>query len=338
MKRIIIGAAVAVFAGACNLAAEDAASSQSALSELGAAAEQFQQRVQEFIGDDASGADTGSLAATQAALTQQVQQEADAFTAAFNAHDAAAAAALWSPEGSYVDADGVEYKGREAIREMYVMLFAECPEAEASVEVSEVRMINLNTATEHGRMTVTWTADEPPTSGRYIATHVKQGDEWVMVNVQDLPEDVIDKYAALADLDWLVGTWQAALSNTILNTAFRWIGTDGFLHRNWHLYLGDVMVKEGVELIGWDPDTQQIASWAFSSDGGLGKSVWTPDEGGWVIATEGTLVDGTPYTATIFMSRVDDDTVNMTSYARSVGDVALPDTPEVTAKRLVESD
>src|SRR5215471_6126836 len=46
------------------------------------------------------------------------------FIAAFNKGDARAVAAFWTPDATYVDQAGREYKGREAIQQLYEKVFA----------------------------------------------------------------------------------------------------------------------------------------------------------------------------------------------------------------------
>jgi hypothetical protein len=52
-------------------------------------------------------------------------KRAEEFIAAFNRGDAKALATLWTEDGRYVDPNGVEVKGREALEKMYEALFAE---------------------------------------------------------------------------------------------------------------------------------------------------------------------------------------------------------------------
>ena len=49
------------------------------------------------------------------------------FIAAFNKGDAKAVAAFWTPDATYVDQVGREYKGREAIEKLYEKVFAARP-------------------------------------------------------------------------------------------------------------------------------------------------------------------------------------------------------------------
>jgi hypothetical protein len=45
----------------------------------------------------------------------------------------------------------------------------------------------------------------------------------------------------------------------------------------------DQSETDGWEIIGWDPDRQQIRSWIFDSNGGFGESTWANDGEHWLI-------------------------------------------------------
>ena len=277
---------------------------------------------------------TLDVAAITAAVEQQVQREVQEFVRAYNAHDAKAIAAEWSPHGTYTDQDGTVYKGREAIEKLYQDAFAENPEAQVAVEVQDVRLINAFTAIERGTTTMTAKPGAEPVSDRYIATHVRKGSEWVMVSVEDLPDAVREEYAVLKDLEWLVGTWRASTGGLSIVMTVTRIGDGPFFQRAWTTQAGTNVLVQGVQVIGWDPELRQVASWTFDSRGNTDKGLWSPEENGWSLNCKGMLVDGTPFKATYLMAKSSDNALTIDSMNRCAGDVALPDVAQLVLTRV----
>ncbi len=276
---------------------------------------------------------TLDVAGITAAVKQQVQREVQEFVRAYNAHDAKAIAAEWSPHGTYTDQDGTVYKGREAIEQLYQDAFAANPAATVAVAVDEVKLINAFTAIERGTTTVSAKPGAEPTTEQYIATHVRHGTDWVMVSVEDLADSTLDQYAVVQDLAWLVGTWQASTGGLRTAMAITRVGDGPFFQRTWTAWADTNVLVQGVQVIGWDPELRQVASWTFDSRGNTDKGLWSPEENGWAIECSGMLVNGTPFSATYRMTRTDDDTISIKSMNRRAGDVALPDMPALSLTR-----
>ena len=278
-------------------------------------------------------AEEGRAGELRTAVEQRVREEIAVFTKAFDAHDAGAVAALWAPSGTYETADGTVYTGREEISRTYADLFDKYPQARCAVELLGVRIVNPSTVLEYGLSTLYLDANAQPDTSHYTATHVRQGDTWVLVNVQDLPAGELSQYDAFRDLDWLVGSWRAVRSNLVLTTEFSWLG-DGFLERRWATTLDDAPIAQGLQIIGWDPASSTVNSWAFDSHGSMSSALWTPDDRGWSVTTHGTLVDGTPFAAAYRMRSVDENTLAIISHGRTVGGAALPELGEFELRRV----
>ncbi len=271
--------------------------------------------------------------ALRAVLERQVRKEVKQFEQAFNAHDAKAVAAQWSPQGVYLDSLGTEYKGRENIEKLYAAFFAEYSNAQAVTTVEDIRVVNAFTAVEQGSTAVTLVPGSDPQVGRYIATHVRQGRTWLMVSVEDLPDARQDAANAVQDLAWLIGTWHATSPLLSMETSYQYVSDGAFLQRTWITRAGTNVISQGVQLIGWDPETAQLASWTYDALGSVDKGLWLPDAQGWEIKATGALRDGTPFSATYLMQRTGDNSLTVSSINRCVGDVALPELPELTFTR-----
>lgn len=79
----------------------------------------------------------------EAALTTRIA----ALESAFNARDAAAISALFSPQGDAIIGDGARTSGREALRELQISFFAELPPAcRLDIEVTSTRLLAVDLA------------------------------------------------------------------------------------------------------------------------------------------------------------------------------------------------
>src|SRR5262249_58848070 len=78
-----------------------------------------------------------------------------AFIAAYDKGDAKAVAAFWTPDATYVDPDGREHKGREAIEKMYEQVFADNKGAKLAIHVTALKQLTPDVALEDGVTEVT---------------------------------------------------------------------------------------------------------------------------------------------------------------------------------------
>jgi uncharacterized protein (TIGR02246 family) len=281
-----------------------------------------------------AGADEPSKADQQAA-EKEIRAAAASFAEAFKKRDAEAIAAYWTPDGVYVNEVGQKISGRKSIQSEYETLFKDCPaELEIRIETDSVRLVSADTAIEEGRAALT---PQPSGAGRvmsgYHAVHVKQGGRWLIAELRDTRIDVPPHTGSLQDLDWLVGTWRASNDKTSVVVKCRWVENNRFLFRSNTVIESGKATADGFEVIGIHPSTQRITSWSFNADGSHSVGVWSPMDGGWAVDSVGVMEDGSPNTATNVLSRTDDDSLTWKSVERSVGEVLLPDMPEVTLKR-----
>ena len=270
----------------------------------------------------------------QQAAEKEIRAGAQAFVAAFDKGDATALAALWTADGIYVNEDGVRFQGRKSIQQEYETLFQSIPDVRLQMEVDSIRLINADTAIEEGRAAI---SPQPPGAvrvmSRYTAVHVRQDDRWLMADVRDTRVELPPDPGPLEDLQWLVGTWSVANKDAQVEVNCRWIQNQQFLERTHAVTESGKETSGGLEIIGVDPSTGRITSWSFTSDGGHAVGIWAPRENGWTIQSIGVMKDGTPTSATYFLSRKDNDTLLWKSGDRTVGDALLPDSDEVTLKR-----
>jgi uncharacterized protein (TIGR02246 family) len=279
----------------------------------------------------------GPVATEQAAVAEDpdlaaLRKSAASFAEAFNRGDAAAVAALWTPDGEYVDDRGRKFVGREAIEQGYAAFFAENPKSTLRLEIEALRLLSANTAMEDGQASVESPAGAAPTLSQYSVVHVKVDGRWLMASVRDthVAESTRDN---MADLGWLIGSWTAEEHGVKTESECRWIGDKSFIERKYTTTGLDGAQTTGLQIIGFNAQDDQVHSWNFSPDGSFAVGVWSPIEDGWQASVTGATADGTPTTATNRLQRLDDNAYVWQSVERSLGDTAIPDTDEVVIRR-----
>lgn len=255
------------------------------------------------------------------------------FSEAFNSQDAKRVAALWTKDGEYSSGTGELIVGQPAIESDYKAFFESHPNLKIRVQIDSLRLLGSTTAIEDGRTFLEPTLPGAPPFARYTAIHVKEGSTWKMASVRELPVAIPAARRQIADLDWLVGKWVAEEHGSVSESTFEWAADKNFLKRTYTITHHDKTKTSGIQIIGYSPSSGQIQSWSFSSDGSIAIGVWTPEENGWAASVRGITIDGTETFAVNLLTRLDDNAQCWQSIGRRIGDVALPDTPEVILKR-----
>lgn len=275
-----------------------------------------------------------------AAVTPEDKALAEPFTAfvqAYNAQDAQALAALYTEDAAVVDSSGEATRGREAIAAMYAQGFAEAPGLKIEASVETVRKLTPDVAQAEGESRLSGGgAGEAPEVSRFSALLLKRDGKWVLAELRDYPAPEADltPYDRLRDLEWMVGDWVDESDNARVTASVRWADNQSFLVRTYGVEVPGEKPKTGTMFIGWDPQTGQVKSWLFDSEGGHGEGLWTrAGDGQWVVKAHGVLRDGRPTSATQIHTILNKDSVKTASIDRTIGGEIAPDIPEVVMVR-----
>jgi uncharacterized protein (TIGR02246 family) len=265
-----------------------------------------------------------------------VRASAEAFAEAFNRGDAAGVAALWTSDGSLIDAAGAVFQGRTAIEAQYAALFKKHPGARIEIAVARVEFPTKTMAIEDGFTRVASDASGTAGIGRYTAVHVLEDGRWLMAAVREssLPPPSGD--AHMNDLQWLIGVWQSKSEEGIARWTFRWIADRRFIQCDYSVEKDGRLASSGTQIIGWDPHSRQVRSWSFESAGGHRTGVWTATPDGWRIDGDGVLADGAPTSSRELLRRSpgNKEALGWRSVSRTPGSSDLSDTSEVILDRL----
>jgi uncharacterized protein (TIGR02246 family) len=269
--------------------------------------------------DDDKAKPASDHSADEAAIRANIEK----FVKAYNAGDAKAIAALFTPDGDAWDKEGNEAEGREAIAKTFAKIFEETPGRKLEVFVESIKFIGADLAFETGTTKET-EPNEPPDIDRYTVLHVKRDGKWQMALARDEEGPPPGAHEQLQPLAWLVGEWVDDGGSTVVRSTCRWSEDKNFLLQDFRLEISGRDAMNVNQRIGWDPLRKRIRSWVFDSEGGFGESTWTRDGDDWTIRATGVRPDGTTGSATNTLIRNGNDGYIWRSRDRIVADDVQP--------------
>jgi uncharacterized protein (TIGR02246 family) len=252
-------------------------------------------------------------AAAEQPSVAEIRDMLTGYLRAFNRHDAAAAASHWAPTAENVNLDSGEVTaGREAVQAVFTSLFTTEPATTIDIDVASIRPVRDDVAVIDGVSRVAY-ADGEVMGSRFSAVAVRHEGRWLFESVREASsEKVTGSPRPLDELAWLVGCWENVGPGVIAGARCDWAPGGAFLVR-WHTVqaadvpaerprAGDAAIpgllpatgvtpRELTEIIGFDPERQEIHSWIFSSDGRFGEATWRRDGNAWAIKVEGRGID-----------------------------------------------
>jgi uncharacterized protein (TIGR02246 family) len=272
-------------------------------------------------------------AAPQSPDELAIVSAAKEFEKAYNAHDAKAVAALFTPDAEIVGEDGNVAHGGDQIAAVFAAIFEENPDAKTEVAVDSIRFVAPTVAIEDGFTTVTHQPNEPAERSKYVVVHVKQDGKWLMASARDLPDELGASDEQLKQLSWLIGEWVDESPDAVVHTSYRWADNNSFILGQFEAKIGGRPAISGSQRIGWDPQAKKLRTWAFDSEGGFTQGLWTRDGDRWIIKQTGVNRDGKTASATNILTQISQDRASIQSRDRVVGDEVTDDVGEVILVR-----
>jgi uncharacterized protein (TIGR02246 family) len=265
---------------------------------------------------------------------QTIRETVAVFADAFNKGDMAAFSELWASDAEYINEAGTATHGREAIATLFKRYLDAHKGARISLKVTSIRPLSENVALQDGTSALhesSGTVDE----GRYTAIWVKTDGKWRLRSARDLPSASSDVAAGspLKELKWLVGNWEA--EKGALKLSVRQTLNQAFLAVDYKAKAGDGEMTV-MQLVGFDPLTNQIKSWTFDSLGGYSEGLWRRDGNTWTAEVAGVLPNGETGTAINSIRYVDDNTFIFQVRDRVIGGQPIPNS-ELKATRKAAS-
>jgi uncharacterized protein (TIGR02246 family) len=277
------------------------------------------------------------LATTALADEAAIKQSIAAYADAFNKQDLETVIGYWSQNGVHVDREtGERTEGREAIKADLAGTFEASQGATLAGRVNRVRMVKPDVAHVDGEVVLSLPG-ENPTSTIFSAILVNQNGKWMIDTIEESPAPVpSDNYEALAELDWMLGEWVDDGGDIQVNTKVSWAANGAFMLRSFVVTTADDLVRQGTEVIGWDPRSGEIRSWSFQSDGSFGDGTWSKNGEDWIVKASQTLPDGRAASGTYIFSKQGDDQISVRLIGHMIEGEPQPSGEGTTLKRVAE--
>jgi uncharacterized protein (TIGR02246 family) len=254
----------------------------------------------------------------------------------YSSANAEGLADLFLDDGSIIDPDGKTTRGKAAIAEMYSAAFQEARDLKVDAKVLEVRFLTPDVARVEGQSQLSSATGDASEFNGFSALLVRGDGKWRIAEIREYaaPPADVTPYERLRDLEWMVGDWVDESDNNRVQSSVRWADKQSYLIRTYHVELQGVKASSGTMFIGWDPQSGQIKSWVFDSNGGHGEGLWTrTGEKEWVVKAQGVLRDGRPSSATQIHTIINKDSVKTSSIDRIIGGQLAPDIVDIVMVR-----
>jgi uncharacterized protein (TIGR02246 family) len=261
-----------------------------------------------------------------------LRSEADDYCKAYARGDAKTIANMWTPDGTYTDANGLELKGRPEIEKYFASGFKQCGAQPLDISIESIRFPRNDVAIEEGTCRVV----KGPASGiksRYMVVHVKENGQWLQAAVTESEPPQETSRDSLKDFNWLIGSWTAKGPKGTMHLKANWVGDDKFIHCSYATDDSSNPKSEQMQIIGWSPISRQVISWHFDKRGGYGYGHWLKDGQSFIEKATGVEPDGTTSSSINTLHKLTDNSFTWRSTGRVFGNNTLADTPEITVTR-----
>jgi uncharacterized protein (TIGR02246 family) len=272
-------------------------------------------------------------------LVDELKKVSAAYAQAFNKRDYAALADQWTARAELVEG-GARLRGRDTIVESIKMWRERHPEASLTIQLQDIEPVAEPIARVSGVMRFTKQPGATPVESRFTALRVKEGTAWRLAESKVTPAHV----AALDDLDWILGTWQAEVPDraTIQITYEKALGGYAIVGRT------KITPKPGkaallpngieaLEVIHADRDAALIRSWVFDSTGARAEGYFEFDGTSFEKVMSGTPSDavrGRRASWVQVIAPAGDGKVTTHMIERTIDGVGLPDAQPLTFKKI----
>ena len=110
-----------------------------------------------------------------------LQEQNEAFVAAFNRGDIKAVAEAYAPDADFLSAQGQRVKGRDALEKYFAKRFAESKGLKLQHSDSSIRFLKPDVAIADGTWEITGRPEGNPARGHYTAILMKRDGQWLIV-------------------------------------------------------------------------------------------------------------------------------------------------------------
>jgi uncharacterized protein (TIGR02246 family) len=259
-----------------------------------------------------------------------------AFAKIYESANAKALAELFLDESMIVDPDGNATRGKAAVAAMYEEAFKENPGLKLESSVQDIRFLTPDLVRVEGKARLSVSRGDAAEFTGFTTLLARRDGKWRIAEIHEYaaPAEEVSPYERLKELEWMVGEWVEEGDKANAHSTVRWADNQSFLLRTYSIEVQGEKPSTGTMIIGWDPQSGQIKSWLFNSEGGHGEGLWTrTSDKEWVVKATGVLRDGRPTSATQIQTMINKDSVKVSSIDRIIGGVVAPDLIDIVMVR-----
>lgn len=258
-----------------------------------------------------------------------------AYEAAYAKADAAALAAFFTDDAEYTSDDGQTFSGKAAIEETLKGAFAVNKGSKIAIAADTVKVLTPEVVVEKGSTLVTSKSGEE-SGALYTAVYVKKDGKWKISQLVETPQADTSPAEQLAELGWLIGSWQEADKDAglTIHSTYQWAKGGNFISRNVTVKRGEEAILEGWQIIGWDPVAGGIRSWTFDEEGGYAEGRWTREGQRWLVRESGYSSDGSRTSADQTIAKASDDKLFWQSDNRTLDGDPQPSIARIEITRV----
>lgn len=259
----------------------------------------------------------------------------DSLLAAHQRGDARSFAALFTPDGEYIDADETVLHGRKAIADDFTTVFHESPDLSLKLEVISVRSIARNILAADCTTRLQKSEETAAVLGRCRILCVREADVWQIASLQEWDEvdHPVSHHNQVARLDWMLGDWIGEGRHSQVHFSCRWDESGNYLLREFSIDVAGDKALSGTQRIGYDPMNEHLKMWGFDSNGGFSEGCFHRDGDRWMITTSGVTPDGQLAAATMTFQPIDEHRMICETIDRFIGGQRIADSENLTLVR-----
>lgn len=263
-----------------------------------------------------------------------VRKASAAYADAYNERDYAALAAQWATQAELVEGD-LRIVGRDAIVASIRGWLERHPQAKLAVTVTGVEQVAGPLARVRGSLAFTKRPGEKPVASPFVSLRVLEDGAWRLAESIVAPNHA----AALDELGWLVGTWQATDAKEGTTVELRYekaAGGEALVGRTITRPKQGAVI-EALDVIHADRATGAVRSWLFDSTGARAEGVFSADGTSFNRSFTGTPAAGTGSGRTAWTQVLvpgGDGRFTLQSIERSIDGQPLPDKAPLHFKKL----
>ncbi len=248
-----------------------------------------------------------------------------------------ALSSLWTADGLYVDADGNTSRSRDAIEKRFDTVFKLKGPQLYELIPEAVRIIAPTAARADGIVKPKGTAGATAET-RFLMLFTKENGQWLISSASEIPLTSAassgGESLSIKDLDWLVGKWSAERDGNTVQLTAQWLPNKNFINCTYEIHKVNQPVQMDYQIIGWDPERDQLSSWSFLANGGTGTGRWFKRGGKWLVESCATEPDGSVSSAVNVIDPTNPSSFVFQSINRSINGIAVADSNPLKVERV----